>query len=120
MAKFSTSGIRDKVPEASTLSLAITEFPFNTVQDGWKEAPVSIEHRLVTDRQTDRHRATAIHVVRREHGVARVKTARRHWPITCDFYAKHTLFGGSEVEWLACWTQAQNGPGSNRSRDAVG
>jgi len=28
--------------------------------------------------------------------------------------------GGSVVEWLACWTQAQTGPGSNRSRDAVG
>ena len=23
-------------------------------------------------------------------------------------------------EWLACWTQAQKGPGSNRSREAVG
>jgi len=28
--------------------------------------------------------------------------------------------GGSVAEWLACWTQAQNGSGSNRSRDAVG
>jgi len=28
--------------------------------------------------------------------------------------------GGSVGEWLACWTQAQKGPGSNRSRDAVG
>jgi len=28
--------------------------------------------------------------------------------------------GGSVAEWLACWTQAQKGPGSNRSRDAVG
>ena len=28
--------------------------------------------------------------------------------------------GGSVAEWLACWTQAQNGLGSNRSRDAVG
>ena len=29
--------------------------------------------------------------------------------------------GGDLVaEWLACWTQAQKGPGSNRSRDAVG
>jgi len=26
----------------------------------------------------------------------------------------------SAAEWLACWTQAQKGPGSNRSRDAVG
>jgi len=30
----------------------------------------------------------------------------------------HTIItGGSVAEWLACWTQ---GPGSNRSRDAVG
>jgi len=28
--------------------------------------------------------------------------------------------GGSVAEWLARWTQAQKGPGSNRSRDAVG
>ena len=28
--------------------------------------------------------------------------------------------GGSVAEWLACWTRAQNGSGSNRSRDAVG
>jgi len=27
---------------------------------------------------------------------------------------------GSVAEWLACWTQAQNGLGSNRSRDAAG
>jgi len=32
----------------------------------------------------------------------------------------HTHTGGSVAEWSACWTQAQNGPGSNRSRDAVG
>ena len=25
----------------------------------------------------------------------------------------------SIAEWLACWTRAQKGPGSNRSRDAV-
>jgi len=29
-------------------------------------------------------------------------------------------WGGSIVEWLACWTQAQKGLGLNRSRDAVG
>jgi len=28
--------------------------------------------------------------------------------------------GGSVAEWLACWTQAPKGPGSNHSRDAVG
>ena len=26
---------------------------------------------------------------------------------------------GSVAEWLACWTQAQKGLGSNRSHDAV-
>jgi len=29
------------------------------------------------------------------------------------------LTGGSVAEWLACWTQAQQGLGTNRSRDAV-
>ena len=28
--------------------------------------------------------------------------------------------GGSIAEWLACWTQAQKGLRTNRSRDAVG
>ena len=28
--------------------------------------------------------------------------------------------GVSVAEWLACWTQAQKGLGSNCSRDAVG
>ena len=28
--------------------------------------------------------------------------------------------GGSVAEWLACWTPAQKGLGSNRSCDAVG
>jgi len=28
--------------------------------------------------------------------------------------------GGSVAEWLVCWIQVQKGPGSNRSRDAVG
>jgi len=28
--------------------------------------------------------------------------------------------GGSVADWLACWTQAQKVPGSNRSSDAVG
>jgi len=35
---------------------------------------------------------------------------------TCIVHTK----GGSVAEWLACWTQAQKGSGSNRSRDAVG
>ena len=34
--------------------------------------------------------------------------------------SKYDRRGGSVAERLACWTQAQKGPGSNRSRDAVG
>jgi len=33
---------------------------------------------------------------------------------------KYSKLGGSVAEWLACWTQAQKGLGSYRSRDAVG
>ena len=29
-------------------------------------------------------------------------------------------WGDSVAEWLACWTQAQKGPGSNLSHDAAG
>ena len=41
-----------------------------------------------------------------------------------EFYYQPITFqtatSGSVAEWLACLTQAQKGPGSNRSRDAVG
>jgi len=37
-----------------------------------------------------------------------------------DYVPSYWLRGGSVAEWLACWTQAQKGPGSNRSREAVG
>jgi len=34
---------------------------------------------------------------------------------------RHSVYrGGSVAEWLACWTQAQKGPRSIRSCDAVG
>jgi len=36
------------------------------------------------------------------------------------YFIKASFLSGSVAEWLACWTQAQTGPGSNRSRDAVG
>ena len=39
---------------------------------------------------------------------------------TCLYCLNSIYEGGSVAEWLACWTQAQKGPGSNRSRDAVG
>ena len=35
-------------------------------------------------------------------------------------YQYGEVWGGSVAEWLASWTHAQKGPGSNRSRDTVG
>ena len=58
---FLSPDFRIKFQREVPLFLEITEFPFNTVQDRWKEAhmpktssirsAVSIEHRLVTDRR---------------------------------------------------------------------
>ena len=52
---------------------------------------------------------------------------RRHTISMCDCACRAqtendraTIKGGSVAEWLACWTQAQKGLGSNRSRDDVG
>jgi len=42
------------------------------------------------------------------------------WGIYRAVDVRYLSKGGSVAEWLACWTQAQKGPGSNRSRDAVG
>ena len=39
-----------------------------------------------------------------------------HYPY---IHARDTRTRGSVAEWLACWTQAQKGLGSNRIRDAV-
>ena len=52
---------------------------------------------------------------------------RRHTISMCDCAYRAqtendraTIKGGLVAEWLACWTQAQKGLGSNRSRDDVG
>ena len=37
-----------------------------------------------------------------------------------QYYTATGAEGWLGAEWLACWTQAQKGLGSNRSRDAVG
>ena len=42
----------------------------------------------------------------------------RHCAVTANLLHWSSA-GGSVAEWLACWTQAQKGLGSNCSRDAV-
>ena len=52
---------------------------------------------------------------------AGLRTARYHFLQASRLTEQQPVPGiGSVAEWLACWTQAQKGPGSNRSRDAVG
>ena len=41
-------------------------------------------------------------------------------PVWRRYYKSTSGCGGSVAEWLACWTQVQYGPGSNRSWGAVG
>ena len=59
-----------------------------------------------------------------------VDCRHRHHSRCCQFSLIHSklkvfevvgLLGcGSVAEWLACWTQAQKGLGSNRGSNAVG
>ena len=44
---------------------------------------------------------------------------KHHGNRTPYFWTVACIVAGSVAEWWACWTQAQKGPGSNRSRDAV-
>jgi len=60
----------------------------------------------------------------RRYGRLRSGSFLRHW--VWSLLQLHNMqdflvnpLGGSVAEWLACWTQAQKGLGSNRSRDAV-
>jgi len=58
-------------------------------------------------------------------GCARLRRLATAWGLedictctdTCTLLSIYLL---QVAEWLACWTQAQKGQGSNRSRDAVG
>jgi len=52
--------------------------------------------------------------------VKRVCVCQRNKIENQSAFSAVTRRGGSVAEWSACWTQAQKGPGSNRSRDVVG
>jgi len=49
-----------------------------------------------------------------------ISTCNVFCPFYIHFYCCTAYTCGSVADWLACWTQAQKGLGSNRSRDAVG
>ena len=68
---------------------------------------------------TRRNDSTAVKCSGRVWHAAGIPAARR--ALLRRFVELSICLGGSVAEWLACWTQAQKGPGSsNRSRDAVG
>ena len=60
-----------------------------------------------------------IHNVER-FGIAYLPKPAAYCRNRCKSSNSSCLWGGSVAEWLACWTQAQKGQGSNRSRDTVG
>ena len=77
-----------------------------------------IHERNADDRLIDDHpddslsQLSTIHLRRHQHLLH---------PLTPHIMPRYThKQGSSAAEWLVCWTQAQKGPGSNRSRDAVG
>ena len=84
----------------------------------------SVERLISTVRRGERDRsepgepqAQTVHQVQEQLVVARLQ---RHVPLVSPLlHSLLPLWGGSVAEWLACWTRAQKGPGSNRSRDAV-
>ena len=43
-----------------------------------------------------------------------------YFSVDGQYWRKGNPLADSVTEWLACWTQAQKGSGSNRSRDVVG
>jgi len=49
-----------------------------------------------------------------------ISTCNVFCPFYIHFYCCTAYTCGSVADWLACWTHAQKGLGSNRSRDAVG
>jgi len=48
------------------------------------------------------------------------RSSYKNSTLTQYYHILVIVWVGSVAEWLACWTQALKGPGSNRSRDAVG
>ena len=52
--------------------------------------------------------------------VPRAESCVRQAELLYYYHSCNSKRGGSVAEWLACWTQAQKGLGSNRSSDAVG
>ena len=71
----------------------------------WRRTGQAMRHRL----------QWFIHV--RTHGLRKKDELLIILPTLLMGYATTS---GSVAEWLECWTQAQKGPGSNRSRDTVG
>ena len=100
----------------------LTEYLTTVLRLSYDNAKVTIDLRRTSNLQN---------VLRRTRGFseARFTCKIRYTPLQeprarfteyLTIYRKLILGGSVVAEWLACWTQAQKGLGSNRSRDAVG
>jgi len=82
--------------------------------DVWRTDCVVSHHRALDFRR-------ARLCMRRAHVDSYIMDPPRRWPCRRPLIGLlQAREGGSVAEWLACGTQVQKGPGSNRSRDAVG
>ena len=113
-----------------TQSAAAAATPIPPVLRSWSLAGPAMSHAAHCGREcSDCSRAslsrslTANHSLRQlEAGAAVATDIQTHMhrytyhTTHCDYQRSISLV----PEWLACWTQAQKGPGSNRSCDTVG
>ena len=100
----------------------LTEYLTTVLRLSYDNAKVTIDLRRTSN---------SLNVLRRTRGFseARFTCKIRYTPLQeprarfteyLTIYRKLILGDSVVAEWLACWTQAQKGLGSNRSRDAVG
>ena len=79
----------------------------------------TVRDRVVPEMGSRRDRQTRTVGVTTNHTLILVGRVPSNFGEHGEVFGILQLFGGSVAEWLACWTQAQKGPGSNRSH-AVG
>ena len=85
-----------------------------------RDRHTTIDRRPVTGPRGTRHLVTRFSRHRHYYTYCTVLCHPLCFHRVTSFVYLHTNMGGSVAERLACWTQAQKGLGSNRSRDAIG
>jgi len=80
----------------------------------------SIERRRIRDALSYWEELTCVSFAENSRALFKLVFVKQSGQVMPQLHRLLSSSHGSIAEWLACWTQAQKGPGSNRSRDAVG